>query len=151
MINKKHKKRILSLILLIASALASAMVASFMIFLIIRLFLYPYTYDYTRIIALIALALCSLTIFLFSIRMIRDSFKSVISGEPMEDERLKNIRTKSAAYSFYASIYWLFGLSLFLGPIVKVELPPLLVALLGLVGLYVIFSLFYLYFRKKGN
>ena len=58
----------------------------------------------------IVVLIISVAMMIIAIWIFRKESKNVKAGLPLEDERSKQIKQKAAAYSYYASIYYLLGL-----------------------------------------
>ncbi|MCU0679248.1 MAG: hypothetical protein MUC28_02255 [Planctomycetes bacterium] len=81
--------------------------------------------------------------------------QDIRSGLPFEDERSKRIMNKAAAMSFYASLYWLLGISFFEAHLARLigtdQLAADQVVGGGIAGMAILFFTFWLYYDRKGD
>lgn len=82
-------------------------------------------------------------------------YKDIKAGMPLEDERSKKVMIKTAAMSFYTTLYWLLFISLFKDPIARmVDLEYLdagQTVAFAVLGMAVAFFGFWFYYNKKGK
>jgi len=82
-------------------------------------------------------------------------YKDIKAGMPLEDERSKKVMTKTAAMSFYTTLYWLLFISLLKGPIARMlgleYLDAGQTTAVAILGMAVFFFGFWFYYNKKGK
>lgn len=89
----------------------------------------------------------SLFLIAFGLYFKFQSYKNVKSGLTSDDELSKRIKRKAAANSFNISIYmWLFIILFLIGEAPKIKI----ILGLGLLGMVVVFFLYWLYYSKTG-
>lgn len=103
-------------------------------------------FDLSSILMFVASAL----FIIFAVYALRRVHISLKRGDPLKDERTRNIEKKAAALAFYIGIYWLLVLGFSIDRF-NLEIPPSSVPSLGIAGMAVFFGLSYWYFSKKGE
>ncbi len=98
----------------------------------------------------VGVVIVALILTIFAMKMIKDKYGRIKKGEPLSDERERRLQTKSAAAAFYVGIYWLLGLSIFIGE-GKLNISASSVPSIGIAGMAIIFGLAYWYFSKKSE
>ena len=94
----------------------------------------------------------ALTVIIFALTFVKRRYSDMKEGFAFEDERSKKILNKSAANSYYISLYWMLALMWYadLAPGSGYpELIPRHVALAGILGMALLFALNYLYVSRK--
>jgi len=71
-----------------------------------------------------------------------------MAGLPIEDELSKKIKIKAAALSFYLS-FFLWIILMLINNFIKMDFRELIN--IGILGMAVLFGIFWLYFRKRGR
>ena len=85
---------------------------------------------------------------IFGIYIVSDRIRNQKQGLPIEDELSKKLKTKAAAYSYYVSVYlWLICMYI----IEEKSLEPHIVMSGGILGMAILWAVFYLFFKLKGN
>jgi uncharacterized membrane protein len=83
-------------------------------------------------------------------------YRDVKNGMPLDDERSKKVINRSAAMSFYISIYWLLAISWYSDLAVEKTDWPALRDIgqginVGILGMAVIFFICWAYYERKGR
>lgn len=87
-------------------------------------------------------------ILLFMIPFIKKRYFDVKAGYPIEDERSKKVMNNAAAKSYLASIYWLLALGWLSDGVINFRDISQAMGM-GILGMAVIFGLFYVYYNRK--
>ena len=121
---------------------------------IIFLFFFPMPLEDLNIWEMIAIVI-PLVLIVFMVFFIIRRCRDIKAGMPLEDERSKKVMTKTAAMSFYATLYWLLFISLLKRPIAKTlgleYLDAGQTTAVAILGMTVFFFSFWLYYNKKGK
>ncbi|MFC1616492.1 hypothetical protein ACFL21_05095 [Patescibacteria group bacterium] len=86
--------------------------------------------------------------------LINRRYQDVKKGLPLEDERSKSVMNRTAAMSFYTTLYWLLAISFFedffAGFLFKSEhLSASNTVSLGILGMAIFFGSYWFYFNRK--
>jgi len=96
-----------------------------------------------------------LILVVFMVFFIVRRYRDIRAGMPLEDERSKKVITKTAAMSFYTTLYWLLFISWLKGPIAKTlgleYLDAGQTTAVAILGMTVFFFGFWLYYNRKGK
>ena len=96
-----------------------------------------------------------LVLIVFMVFFVGRRYRSIKAGMPLEDERSKKVMTKTAAMSFYITLYWLLFISWLKGPIARMldleYLDAGQTSAVAILGMAVVFFGFWLYYNKKGK
>ena len=97
----------------------------------------------------------ALLLVIFMVFFIVRRFRDVKAGMPFEDERSKQVMTRTAATSFYIAFYWLLFISMFEPLFAKMFGAETLTASQtvggGIAGMAIAFFLCWFYYNKKGK
>lgn len=91
----------------------------------------------------------------FMVFFIRNRYKDVKEGMPLEDERSRKVMNRAAAMTFYVSLYWLLFISYFeeffarMAGIEKLDAGQTVG--IGIAGMTITFIIAWLYYNKKGR
>jgi uncharacterized membrane protein len=102
----------------------------------------------------IAIILPFLIIVFMSI-LILSRYKDVKKGLPLEDERSKKVMNMASSRAFYVSLYWLLFISFFedffagIAGLEKLDASQTVGG--GIMGMAVLFIIFWFYYDRKGN
>lgn len=93
---------------------------------------------------------------IFAIKMLKDQYEHTKDGFPVEDEMSKKVRMKAMSWAFLAGIYWLLALGWYdnLATDFYGASPfrdPSQATGAGILGMAVMFGIFWAYFNWKGN
>lgn len=89
---------------------------------------------------------CAVFMGVFTVMYVRKAYKDLKRGEPVEDERSHKIKMYAAGYTFFSAPFW-FVVMLF----TKDYLTNEQVIGFSLVGLWVIFGVWWIYLSKRGD
>ena len=121
---------------------------------IIFLFFFPIPVENLNIGGILTIVI-PLVLIVFMVFFVGRRYRDIKTGMPLEDERSKKVMTKTAAMSFYTTLYWLLFISLFKDPIARmVDLEYLDVGqtvAFAILGMAVAFFGFWIYYNKKGK
>lgn len=96
-----------------------------------------------------------LALIVFMAFFVARRYRDIKTGIPLEDERSKKVMTKTAAMSFYTTLYWLLLISWLKGPIARMlgleYLDAGQTSAVAILGMVVVFFGFWLYYNKKGK
>jgi len=96
-----------------------------------------------------------LIVVLFMVFFIRNRYKDIKEGMPLEDERSRKVTTKAAAMTFYISLYWLLFISFFEKSFAQMAAVEKLDAGqttgIAIAGMAITFFAAWLYYNKKGK
>ncbi len=100
--------------------------------------------------------LIPLILVVFMVFFITRRYRDIKGGMPLEDERSKQVVTKAAATSFYATLYWLLAISMFEPFFAKIlfstqKLDASQTVGGAITGMAVFFFISWLYYDKKGK
>ena len=90
-------------------------------------------------------------IVLFMILFVKRRWFDVKKGFPFEDERSKKVMTNASSKAYYVSLYWLLAISFSVEVLEIVELDVGQAIGTGIVGMAVLFGIFFLYYDGKGD
>ena len=90
-------------------------------------------------------------IVLFMVPFVKRRWFDVRKGFPSEDERSKKVMTNASSRAYYVSLYWLLAISFSVEVLEIVELDVGQAIGTGIVGMAVLFGIFFLYYNGKGD
>ncbi len=90
-------------------------------------------------------------IVLFMIPFVKRRWFDVKKGFPFEDERSKKVMTNASSKAYYVSLYWMLAISFSVEVLEIVELDVGQAIGIGIVGMAVLFGIFFLYYNGKGD
>ena len=90
-------------------------------------------------------------IVLFMIPFVKRRWFDVKKGFPFEDERSKKVMTNASSKAYYVSLYWLLLISFSVEVLEIVELDVGQAIGTGIVGMAILFGIFFLYYDGKGD
>ena len=103
----------------------------------------------------IVVFIISVVMMIIAIWIFRKERKNVKAGFPLEDERSKLIKQKTAAYSYYVSLYYLLGLmwySIFAQNFLSLPRMDTEAALgVGIGGIIILFFIIWLIVSRRGD
>ena len=88
---------------------------------------------------------------LFMIPFVKRRWFDVRKGFPSEDERSKKVMTNASSKAYYVSLYWLLLISFSVEVLEIVELDVGQAIGIGIVGMAILFGIFFLYYNGKGD
>lgn len=91
---------------------------------------------------------CISILVIFALVVAFNRIKAIKAGLPAEDELSTKIKQKAAAWSYYVSLYWWLVIMYFSDKF-KLEMNALIGV--GLIGMAVLFGIFWAYFNFKGK
>jgi len=97
---------------------------------------------------LIILPIPMIFIVITTIIVVMMNYKNIKRGLPMKDEMSRKAEFKAGAYAFYLGIYLLLALGMFGDNYFE---RPSQATGAGILGMAIIFFIFWIYFNKKGN
>ena len=90
-------------------------------------------------------------IVLFMVPFVKRRWFDVKRGFPSEDERSKKVMTNASSKAYYVSLYWLLLISFSVEVLEIVEMDVGQAIGTGIVGMAVLFGIFFLYYDGKGD
>ena len=90
-------------------------------------------------------------IVLFMVPFVKRRWFDVKRGFPSEDERSKKVMTNASSKAYYVSLYWLLLISFSVEVLEIVELDVGQAIGIGIVGMAILFGIFFLYYNGKGD
>ena len=121
---------------------------------IIFLFFFPMPVEDLNIGEILTIVI-PLVLIVFVVFFVVRRYRDIKAGMPLEDERSKKVMTKTAAMSFYTTLYWLLFISWLKGPIARMlgleYLDAGQTAAVAILGIAVAFFGFWLYYNKKSK
>ena len=90
-------------------------------------------------------------IVLFMIPFVKRRLFDVKKGFPFEDERSKKVMTNASSKAYYVSLYWLLAISFSVETFEIIEMDVSQAIGTGIVGMAVLFGIFFVYYDGKGD
>ena len=90
-------------------------------------------------------------IVLFMIPFVKRRWFDVRKGFPSEDERSKKVLTNASSKAYYVSLYWLLAISFSVETFEIIEMDVGQAIGTGIVGMAVLFGVFFVYYDGKGD